>query len=75
VRFTVGIGYPNSIGEATEVIHRTLAATEGVLDDPAPWVYVSELAPSFVSLTVYFWTGSRAGDVDRPGRGAAERQP
>jgi small-conductance mechanosensitive channel len=46
VRFTVGVGYPASIEEARETIHRALQETEGVLADPEPWVYVTELAPS-----------------------------
>lgn len=55
VRFMVGIGYGDAIEEAREVIHRVLREEEGVLDDPGPWVYVAELAPSSVNLAVYFW--------------------
>jgi len=40
-----------------------LAQTPGVLDDPGPWVYVSELAPSSVNFTVYFWTESPQANV------------
>lgn len=63
VRFTVGIGYPDSIEEARGAIHRVLSETEGVLGDPGPWVYVSELAASSVNFTVYFWTGSQQVNV------------
>lgn len=63
IRFTVGIGYPDSIEEARETISRVLRETEGVLDDPGPWVYVSELAPSSVNFTVYFWTNSQQANV------------
>lgn len=63
VRFTVGIGYPDSIEEARGAIHHILSETQGVLDDPGPWVYVSELAPSSVNFTVYFWTGSQQTNV------------
>lgn len=63
VRFTVGIGYPDSIEEARRAIHRVLKETEGVLDDPGPWVYVTELAPSSVNFTVYFWTESQQANV------------
>jgi len=55
LKFVVGIGYPDSIEEARQVIHDVLAGIEGVLDEPAPWVYASELAGSSVNLTVYFW--------------------
>jgi small conductance mechanosensitive channel len=63
VRFTVGIAYPESIEEARSVIHRTLRETEGVLADPAPWVYVSELGDFAVVFTVYFWTDSHQANV------------
>jgi len=63
VRLTVGIGYKDSIETARKTIHEVLRKTEGVLADPGPWVYVSELAPSSVNLTVYYWTGSRQANV------------
>lgn len=63
IRFTVGIGYPDSIEKARETIHQVLRETEGVLDDPGPWVYVSELAPSSVNFTVFFWTNSQQANV------------
>ncbi|HXG85806.1 MAG TPA: mechanosensitive ion channel family protein [Pyrinomonadaceae bacterium] len=63
VRFTVGIGYPDSIEEARETIHRVLRETEGILPDPGPWVYVSELAGSSVNFTVYFWAESEQANV------------
>ena len=55
-KFTVGIGYPDSIEEARETIMGVLKGIDGLHDDPGPWVYVSELAGSSVNLTVYFWT-------------------
>lgn len=63
VRFVVGIGYGDSINEARQVIHRVLGSIEGVLPEPGPWVYVSELAPSSVNLTVYFWVNSTQANV------------
>lgn len=63
VKLTVGIGYPDSIDEARETIHRVLAETEGVFSEPGPWVYVTELAASSVNFTVYFWTSSAQADV------------
>jgi len=58
LKLVVGIGYPDSIEEARRVIHQVLAQTEGVLPEPGPWVYVTELAPSSVNLTVFFWVES-----------------
>src|SRR5690242_3316983 len=63
VRLTVGIGYKDSIESARKTIHEVLRKTEGVLNSPEPWVYVSELAPSSVNFTIYFWTGSRQANV------------
>jgi len=65
VRFVVGIAYPESIEEARETIHGALRETEGVAQDPGPWVYVTELADSSVNFTVYFWTGSEQANVLR----------
>ncbi|MBD0373741.1 MAG: mechanosensitive ion channel family protein [Pyrinomonadaceae bacterium] len=63
LRFTVGVGYTDSIEEARETIHSVLHETEGVIQDPGPWVYVTELAPSSVNFVVYFWTGSQQANV------------
>lgn len=62
-KFVVGIGYPDSIEEARQVIHDVLNRTDGVLTDPAPWVYVTELAGSSVNLTVFYWTESTQVNV------------
>ena len=63
VRLMVGIGYKDSIESARKTIHEVLRKTEGVLNNPEPWVYVTELAPSSVNFTIYFWTASRQANV------------
>ena len=63
VKFIVGIGYLDDIEAGRETIRRVLDQTEGVLDDPGPWIYVSELAPSSVNFTVYFWVESNQANV------------
>jgi small-conductance mechanosensitive channel len=73
VRFTVGIGYPDSIEAARATIHRVLAATEGVMPDPGPWVYVAELAPSSVNFNIYFWVSSEQANVLRVSDAVATR--
>jgi len=65
VRFTVGVGYPESLEEARATIMRAVTGAEGVMDDPGPWVYVSELAASSVNFTVYFWVESHQANVLR----------
>ena len=63
VKFVVGIGYLDDIESGRTTIKRVLDKTEGVLTDPGPWIYVSELAPSSVNFTVYFWVGSQQANV------------
>lgn len=63
LRFTVGVGYTDSIEEARQTIRRVLERTEGVLKEPAPGVYVAELAPSSVNFDVYFWIESQHTNV------------
>lgn len=63
VKFTVGIGYPDSIEAARATIVRVVGGAEGVLTQPAPSAYVDELAGSSVNFAVYFWTGSQQANV------------
>jgi len=63
VKFTVGIGYPDSIETARTTILRVVSSAEGVIQDPGPWAYVEELAGSSVNFTVYFWTDAHQATV------------
>lgn len=63
VKFVVGIGYLDDIEKGRETIRRVLNEAEGVLPKPGPWIYVSELAPSSVNFTVYFWVESQQSNV------------
>jgi small conductance mechanosensitive channel len=63
VRFVVGIGYLDDIEKGRSTIKQVLDETEGVMPDPGPWIYVSELAPSSVNFTVYFWVESNQANV------------
>ncbi len=63
VKFIVGIGYLDDIEAGREAISRALHNSPGVLTDPGPWIYVSELAPSSVNFTVYFWVESEQANV------------
>lgn len=63
VRLIVGIGYQDSIESARSVIHEVLSRTEGVLRNPEAWVYVSELAPSSVNFSVFFWTNPQQANM------------
>jgi small-conductance mechanosensitive channel len=63
VRFTVGVGYQDDLEKARATIESALATVEGVLHNPGPWIYVSELAPSSVNFNVYFWAQSPQANV------------
>lgn len=63
VKFVVGIGYLDDIEKGRETIRQVLDGTEGVLPEPGPWIYVSELAPSSVNFTIYFWVDSQQANV------------
>ena len=63
VRFVVGIGYLDDIEKGRATIKRVLDGIEGVMPDPGPWIYVSELAASSVNFTVYFWVESNQANV------------
>lgn len=65
VKFTVGVGYPDSLEKAREVLRKVLDTTEGVLPEPGPWIYVNELAPSSVNFVVYFWVEPEQANVLR----------
>jgi small conductance mechanosensitive channel len=58
VDWTVGIGYGDDIDKAKEVILGLLKKDDRILDDPAPFTAVSELADSSVNLTVRAWANA-----------------
>lgn len=62
-RLVVGIGYKDSIEEGQRVIRGVLESTDGVLQEPEPWIHVTELAPSSVNLTVYFWVHPKQSNL------------
>ena len=55
VQISVGIGYEQDIGRAIETAQAVLTEEPRVLDDPGPWVAVTELADSSVTLMVRAW--------------------
>ena len=53
IRLSVGIGYQDSIERARSVMRQLLDKTEGALNEPAPSIFVAELAPSSVNFNVF----------------------
>ncbi len=57
-KIDVGIGYGSNIKQAKDILLQICADTPGILTDPAPEVYVGELAESSVNLSLRFWAGN-----------------
>jgi small conductance mechanosensitive channel len=73
----VGISYDDDVGRAIEAIQGVLRADDRVLSDPAPAVFVLELADSSVNLAVRPWCATPdylalRGDLVRAVREALE---
>ncbi|WP_284013294.1 mechanosensitive ion channel family protein [Halobaculum litoreum] len=60
-KFVFGIGYDDDIDHATDAIVEEAERVDGILDDPAPSVRVTELGDSAVGLQSRFW-------IDQPDR-------
>ena len=54
-KITVGISYNSNIKDAKDILLRICALHQGILKDPAPVVYVGNLADSAVELSLRFW--------------------
>lgn len=54
-KIDVGIGYSSDIKKAKDILLEICAASENILKEPVPEVYVGELGDSSVNLTLRFW--------------------
>jgi small conductance mechanosensitive channel len=55
---TVGIAYEDDIDQAEQVLMGLAKADQRVLSDPAPSVFVAELAESSVNITLRYWAST-----------------
>jgi small conductance mechanosensitive channel len=55
---TIGISYGNDVDKAREVILNLLNNDKRVHQNPAPAIFLSDLADSSVKILVRFWTNS-----------------
>lgn len=53
--FTVGIDYANDAKRACSFLKQAVEQANGVLPDPGPGVFISELADTFVVLKAWYW--------------------
>ena len=61
LQFLFGIGYDDDIERATDIIVEEAETHDGIMDDPAPTVRLTELGDSYVGLKSRIW-------IDDPGR-------
>lgn len=54
-KIDIGIGYGSNIKKAKEILLQICQDKDTILKDPAPEVYLGELADSSVNLTLRFW--------------------
>ena len=64
-QYDVGIGYGDDIDTACEVIRTALADIADVERSPAPEAFAWDLAASWVTIRIRWWTDSRRADVVR----------
>ncbi|UVW29296.1 mechanosensitive ion channel family protein [Massilia sp. H6] len=62
-QYDVGIGYADDIGRACDVIRRAVGELAEVSTDPAPEALPWDMAASWVTIRVRWWTHSRRSDV------------
>lgn len=64
IEYTIGIDYADDAGKVVPVINTLLAGHPFVLKNPKPQVFVKELSPDAVNISILFWTpSSEYGDV------------
>ncbi len=64
--FTVGIDYRDDARAACRLLLATVAAVDGVLEEPPPTVSITGLAPAWVELEVVFWIDTFDQQVSLP---------
>jgi small conductance mechanosensitive channel len=57
-KINIGIGYGSDLKKAKDILLKICAENANILKDPAPVVYVDELADSAVNLTLRFWANN-----------------
>jgi len=55
VDVAVGTGYGDDLGETRSVLESVVRGVEGVLDEPAPQIYLDELGGSSINWSVRVW--------------------
>lgn len=61
----VGVGYDTDLAEAQRIALEVLHGLDGVLDEPAPEAYWTELGSSSVNLDLRYWTDPHQAEIRR----------
>jgi small-conductance mechanosensitive channel len=61
--YNVGIGYSDDIGQAMRIMIEAIGGVEGVCEEPAPDVLVSELGDFSVGIRARWWTDSQRSNL------------
>ncbi len=64
-QYDIGIGYEDDIDKACELLKDAVTRVEGVEAEPAVQALPWDLAASWVTIRVRWWTGSQQSDVTR----------
>ncbi|MBM7455241.1 small-conductance mechanosensitive channel [Oceanisphaera litoralis] len=64
-QYDIGIGYEDDIDQACELLKDAVTRLEGVKAEPAVQALPWDLAASWVTIRVCWWTGSRQSEVTR----------
>lgn len=62
-QYDIGIGYGDDMRQAMQVLKEMLDGVEGIESEPAPEVLAWDMAASWVTLRMRWWTDSRRADV------------
>ena len=57
-KISAGIGYGSDLKKAKEILLKICSDNDKILKEPAPEVYLAELADSSVNLTLRFWANN-----------------
>nr|WP_299244789.1 mechanosensitive ion channel family protein [uncultured Halomonas sp.] len=62
-QYDIGIGYGDGMDEACDVLRQAVVRVDGVESDPAPEALPWDLAASWVTIRVRWWSHSRRADM------------
>jgi small conductance mechanosensitive channel len=61
----IGVDYDTSLSEARELLLKTIASVENVLDNPAPEIDIAEFGESSINFLIRYWTSPQQHIVRR----------